>query len=157
MENKKVLAIVVPWILSSGCAARSGGRWQMSPRFSLTPPILTVVVTNNTVFPLSFSENGEPVMVQNPQTKEWKDAYVLPGGTVSRAYYVFIGSRQIVLTARAICPAGGLPPKPGQPNTGCNAGDYAGTESRTFYLYSGSDYRAENWMVNNLQAPRGSY
>lgn len=157
MKNKGLLAILLATIFLNGCAVRSGGRWQMSPRLSLTPPILTVVVTNNTFYSLSFSENGEPVMLQNPQTKEWKDAYVLPGGTVSRGYYSFIGSRQIVLTARAICPAGGIPPKPGQPNTGCNAGDYVGTESRSFYLYSGSDYRAENWEVNYVRLPRGAY
>ncbi len=156
MKKTLFVAIMAGMLVFSGCT-RTGGQWRISPGISLTPPVLTIVVTNNTIYPLSFSQNGEPVMAQHPATKQWQDLYVLPGGTVSRGYYSFMGSRDIVLTARATCPVGGVPSKPGEPNTGCNAGQYVGTESRRFYVYSGSDYRTENWEINYVRLPRGSY
>lgn len=141
-----VLVILV--MLASGCAARSGG-WRMSS-LSLTPPLLTVVLVNNTNLPLEVFENGELVMIKDP-AGNWHNVVVPPGGVVSRGYYNFMGSRELVVTVRGVCP------DPAPAGAGCVPGQYAGTASRNFYIHTNGQYRTDHWEVNYLRGPRGVY
>lgn len=156
MKNKGLLAILMATVFLSGCAARTSGRWQISPRFSLTPPLLTLVLINNTTLPLEVFENGHLMTARDP-AGQWHNIFVPSGGTVSRGYYNFMGSRQIVLTVTAKCPPTQVAASDEKRNAGCTPGQHMGTDSRSFYLYSGQDYRTEYWEINYLRAPRGSY
>lgn len=158
MKKSFVLAILL--VSLSGCAARRPGGSGWFSRITL-PPILTVVLTNNTVIPLEVFENGQPVMFRD-QAGQWQKAILPPGGTVSRGFYNYLGQRDIVVTVSGICPK----PTVGTPeitgvtigtNKGCASGQYAGTASRRFYIYTDGQYHAEQWEINYLRGPRGVY
>lgn len=139
--------VVVLAAVASGCAVRtSGGSWRI-PSISLVSPILTIVLINNTMVELEVFENGELVMAKNPASGQLHRVVVPSGNTVSRGYYNFLGRRDIVITVRGVCPP--VPPT----GAGCSPGQYVGTDSRSFYLYSG-EYRTEYWEVNYLRTPR---
>lgn len=134
-----------------GCAARSGGGGRFS-NFSLTPPLLTVVLINNVSVPIEVLENGELVGGKD-QNGKWQPFVVMPGGVVSRGYYNFIGSRQLVITVRGICPNQATQLSKG--SAGCTPGQYLGTASRSFYIHTNGQRYSEEWEVNYLRRPQG--
>lgn len=145
--------LAAPVIFLGGCAVRTQGIWGGMSTLTLTPPLLTVVVSNNTRFVLAFEENGYPVMMGD-QSGQLVRAHLAPGGTVSRGFYNFMGTRLIVITAKAYCPETGLPARIGTPDIGCTAGQYIGMDSRTFTLSQGQNYMAQDWVIAYIQAAR---
>ena len=150
MKNKSfLLTLVALVVFSTGCAVRTGGGRMTS--FSLTPPILTVVLTNNVNVPLEVLENGILATVKD-STGQYHDVVLNPGDTISRGYYNFMGSRDLIITVRGVCPTSGVE------STGCNkTGQYAGTDYRRFTIYTDGRYHAENWQIDYLRGPRGVY
>jgi len=142
-----VLAIFV--IFFTGCAVRTGGYGGSISSFSLTPPLLTVVLTNNTNVPLEVLENGVLVGVKD-STGQYHDVVLNPGDTISRGYYNFMGSRDLIITVRGTCP-------PVVEVSCSKPGQYAGTDYRQFTIYTDGRYHTESWQINYLRGPRGVY
>lgn len=155
MKNNGFLAIVAVLLafLTSGCATRSNrsSGWGRLSSIAV-PPILTVVLTNNMTIPVEVYENGQPVSFKD-KTGQYHNAMIPSGGTVSRGYYNFLGRRDIVITVRGICPP--TPVESDVKATGCAPGQYAGTATRRFYLYTDGQYHSDHWEINYLRGPRG--
>lgn len=135
-------------IMASGCAARCPGGSGWFP--NVVPPILTIVLVNNTVVPLEVYENGQPISYRDTAGK-WHNAILAPGGVVERGYHNFLGRRNIIITVRGMCPV------PAPAGAGCVPGQYAGTASRDFYIYTDGRYHADRWEIRHLYGPRGVY
>ncbi len=148
------LFLVTLLVVLSGCATarRPGGSGWFSNL--ILPPILTVVLMNNTTVPIEVYENGQPVSFKD-KAGNWYNAVLPSGGVVSRGYYNYLGRRDIVITVRGICPP--TPTEADKKTAGCTPGQYAGTASRNFYIYTDGQYRSESWEINYLQGPRGVY
>ena len=158
-KNKSFLTFlaILLVVLTSACAtARSGGAGRAWARISsvATPPILTVVLTNNTNLPIEVYENGSPVMFKD-SSGNWQKGVIPSGGTVPREYYNFLGRRDIVITVQGICPP--TPPTATRRSAGCVPGQYAGTASRRFMIYTDGQFHADHWEIDYLRGPRGVY
>jgi hypothetical protein len=155
LRNKAILAVVlfVALLMLSGCATRRTGGGVGWFRSIALPPLLTIVLVNNTIDPMEVYENGRAVTVET--SKGVQKAVLQPGGVVSREYYNYLGRRDIVITVRAICPE--TPPQSDRLRAGCTHGQYAGTDSRRFTLYTDGQYHTEEWQIDYLRGPRGVY
>ncbi|KKQ78019.1 MAG: hypothetical protein A3A96_03040 [Candidatus Zambryskibacteria bacterium RIFCSPLOWO2_01_FULL_39_39] len=157
MKTNILLAFVATLlaVLAGGCATTQGGGGGWGRLSSLaTPPILTVVLTNNTNVPLEVFENGQPISIKGPDG-QWHGVVLPSGNTVSRGYYNFLGRRDVVITVRGICPS--TPPESDTRTAGCTPGQYAGTASRSFYIYTDGQWRTDFWEIDYLRGPRGVY
>ncbi|MFA6269644.1 MAG: hypothetical protein WC657_00325 [Candidatus Paceibacterota bacterium] len=153
MKNKtSILFLALSVMFLTGCvAARGGAGWGRLSSIA-TPPILTVVLTNNTTVPIEVYENGQVVAFKTT-TGQFVNAIIPSGVTVSRGYYNFLGRRDIVITARGICPP--TPSEADRKSAGCQPGQYAGTASRRFTIRTDGRWHTEAWEINYLRGPRG--
>jgi len=118
------------------------------------PALLTIVVTNITVVPIEILVNGAPEGAKDA-SGQWHNFVVMPGGVVSKGFYNYLGMRQIVITARGICPTN-LPEVDGK-TLGCTPGQPVGTQSRIFTIVTDGYYHVEEFPVTYLQGFRGVY
>src|SRR3990167_1849656 len=148
MKTNILLAFVATLlaVLAGGCATTQGGGCGWGRLSSLaTPPILTVVLTNNTNVPLEVFENGQPISIKGPDG-QWHGVVLPSGNTVSRGYYNFLGRRDVVITVRGICPS--TPPESDTRTAGCTPAQYPGTASRSFSVYTDGQCRTDFWEID---------
>jgi hypothetical protein len=143
MRNKGFLAILVLLlVVSSGCAARSGGRWVKNGAVSVAKTVgptadLILTIDNGGDLMIAVYENGTAVATQGGQ-----QVFIPPRGVVARGYPTLF-PREIVVTIKGICPS----VEYAGPNSGCVPGSVLKSESRRFQIYGQGRQRAEYWHI----------